>query len=79
MKKVYTLKTNHDGLIGIYTNKKLVYLKMNSLMENKKGVPSYSKFCKELDYYWHFEEKDESGEYYASNTDYTIEVFTLNR
>ena len=79
MKKVYVLKTNHDGLIGVYTNKKRVYERMLSLADDVGQFPSYSKFCKEFDLIWHFEEKDNSGEYWASNTEYTIDQMILNR
>ena len=50
-KKVYVLKGFEDGLLGVYTNKKLLHKGIEEYMnlgETQDNTISYSKLCKEL-------------------------------
>jgi len=54
MKKVYVIRSNHDGTLGVFTNKTLAFAKVldylgeepMSLYEGKRVT--YAKFCKEV-------------------------------
>ena len=55
-KKVFVVRGNHDGMLGVYTQKKLAYACADTYLSGEvcdsyttppKPV-SYAKFCKEL-------------------------------
>ena len=48
MKTVYTVRTNHDGILGIFTNKKLAYreAKTCAIQYDVKMDCSYAQVCK---------------------------------
>ena len=46
MKNVYVCYGNHDGLIGVYTNKKLAYER--AVIYTETPNMTYSQLCKEM-------------------------------
>lgn len=53
MKNVYVCMGNHDGVIGVYSNKKLAYDRAKQYVKNPDTT--YSQLCKEMKNYDRFE------------------------
>lgn len=47
-KTVYILRSNHDGILGVFTNKKLAYNEAIDYLKNSDSTiqQSYSQVCK---------------------------------
>ena len=62
MKSIYVCMGNHDGVIGVYSNKKLAYDRAKQYVKNPDTT--YSQLCKQMKDYvrWEVEVFGDSGE-----------------